>query len=43
MEEKVKDLYEQYVDSCSMCSTLNCEDCILKGVIEDLAEILNTK
>lgn len=40
MEEKVNDLYERYVDACAMCTTLNCENCTLGTVIEDLAEIL---
>lgn len=40
MEEKVRSLYERYVDACAMCSKLDCETCTLKEVIEDLTEIL---
>ena len=46
MEEKVKALYERYVDACAMCTTvdcLECEDCKLGMIIEDLAEILGIK
>ena len=43
MEEKVKDLYERYVDACAMCTQLDCGNCILGGVIKDLAEILEIK
>lgn len=43
MEEKIKDLYERYVDACAMCTELECETCTLKMCIEDLAEILGIK
>lgn len=43
MEEKVKELYEKYVDACAMCTDLECDNCALKTMIDDLAEILEIK
>lgn len=43
MEEKVKALYERYVDACAMCTMDGCDKCDLKMCIEDLAEILGIK
>lgn len=42
MEDELKDLYESYVDACSMCTHLECDNCYLRMVIDDLEEILKT-
>ena len=43
LEDELKDLYERYVDACAMCTDLECDNCALRTIIDDLAEILENK
>lgn len=38
IERAVRDLYDSYVDACAMCTTLECNDCMVQNFIHELEE-----